>query len=44
MWHVGHVGERKGAFRVWWRNPRESKHLEDLGIYERIILQRIFKE
>jgi hypothetical protein len=28
----------------WWQNLKERDHLEDLGVDERIILQRIFKK
>jgi hypothetical protein len=28
----------------WWKNLRESKHLEDPGVERRIILRWIFKK
>jgi hypothetical protein len=31
--------ERKGAYRVWWRNLSGRSHLEYQGIDERIILK-----
>jgi hypothetical protein len=33
------MGERRGAYRVWWGNLRERDHLVDPGIDERIILR-----
>ena len=26
------VGERRSAYRVWWRNLRAREHLEDPGL------------
>jgi len=26
------MGERMGAYRVWWGNLRERSHLEDPGL------------
>jgi len=31
--------ERRGAYRVWWRNLSGRDHLEYLGIHRRIILK-----
>jgi hypothetical protein len=31
--------ERRGAYRVWWGNMRERDHVEDIGVYGRIILK-----
>ena len=31
--------ERTGAHRVWWGDPREGDHLEDLEMEGRIILK-----
>jgi hypothetical protein len=36
------MGERRGAYRVWWVNLREGDHWEDPGVDGRIILRRIF--
>ena len=36
------MGDRRGAYRVWWRDLRERNHLEDLGINEKVILKFIF--
>jgi hypothetical protein len=41
MWHVWGTGEVHRGF--WWGDLREGIHLEDLGIYIRIILKWIFK-
>jgi len=40
--HVAGMGDRRGAYRVWWRDLRERNHLEDLGINEKVILKFIF--
>jgi hypothetical protein len=38
-------GERGEMHRgVWWRDPREREHLEDLGVDEKAILKWIFKK
>ena len=39
---MGTMGERRGVFGVWWGNMGEKGHLEDSGVYGRIILRRIF--
>jgi len=35
MWHIWQTG----CTEFWWREPREGDHLEDLGVYNRIILR-----
>jgi hypothetical protein len=35
------MGERTGAYRVWWRNLREKEDLKDIGINGRIMLKCI---
>jgi len=37
--HVARMGKRRGACRIWWGNLRERNHLEDIGMYGRIILK-----
>jgi hypothetical protein len=32
------MGDRRGAYRVWWGNLREGDHVKDPGIDGRIIL------
>jgi len=29
--HVARVGEKRGAYRIWWGKLREVDHLEDPG-------------
>jgi hypothetical protein len=31
-WHVIYMGRREMCTGFWWVNPRETGHLEDLGI------------
>jgi hypothetical protein len=38
------IWKRIGAYRVWWGNLKKIVYLEDAGIDERIILNRIFKK
>jgi hypothetical protein len=35
--HVARIGENTNADRVWWGNPTEEKHQENLGTDGRII-------
>jgi len=42
--HVACIGDRRGAYRVWWRNLRETDHLEHLVLDRRVILKWIFKK
>jgi len=42
MWHVWGTGEVHAI--LWWADPREKDHLEDLGIDMRMILKLIFKK
>ena len=30
--------------RLWWGDPRERDHLEDVGVDGRVILKRVFKK
>ena len=41
--HVGRMTKGRGYAGVWWDNLRESVHLEDPGVDERIILKWTFK-
>jgi len=43
-WHVAHMGERRGIYRVWLGNVREKDHLGDPGIDGMIILRWIFRK
>jgi hypothetical protein len=38
------MGDRKGAYRVWWGDLREGDHLKDLDVDGRIILKLIFRK
>jgi hypothetical protein len=38
------MGERRGAYGVWWGNRMERKHLEHLSVDGSIILKFIFKK
>jgi hypothetical protein len=40
--HLRGTGEVHTGF--WWGNLRDGDHLEDLGVYGRIILKWIFKK
>jgi hypothetical protein len=44
MGRAEHVarGRREVHTGFWWRNLREGEHLEDLGLYGRIILKCMF--
>jgi hypothetical protein len=41
--HVALMNERRGAYTVLVGNLREGDHLEDSGVYGRIILKGIFE-
>jgi len=39
------MGEKRGAYRVWWRILRKIHNLEDPGVDRRIIISKqIFKK
>jgi hypothetical protein len=42
--HVEHLGDRKGAYGFWRRDPMEGEHLEYVHIDGRRILKWIFKK
>ena len=42
--HVAIMGERRGAYRVWWGNRMERDHLEYLSVDGSIILNFILKK
>jgi hypothetical protein len=37
-------GERRGHTGFWWGNLRKGDHLEDPGVYGRIIIRRILRK
>jgi len=41
--HVARVGERRNAYRVLVGKPDGNDHLEDICIYEKMILKSILK-
>jgi hypothetical protein len=42
--HVARMGERRGVYRIWWRNLRERDHLGDPAVDGTIILRWIFRK
>ena len=38
------MGDKRDAYRFWWRSLRKIYILEDPGVERRIILKRIFKK
>jgi hypothetical protein len=38
------MGERRGAYRVWWQNQKVTYQLEDPGVDGRIAIRWIFAE
>jgi len=38
------MGDSRGAHTLWWKNPKERDHLEDLDVDGRIILKCILKD
>jgi hypothetical protein len=42
--HVAHIGEKRGVYRILVVKPEGKKHLEDQGVFGRIILRWIFRK
>jgi hypothetical protein len=42
--HIAHMGERRGVCMVLVGKPEGRDHLEDPGVYGRIILRCIFRK
>ena len=42
--YVARMGERRNAYRVWRGNLGERDQLKEPGVYEIIILRRIFRK
>jgi hypothetical protein len=42
--YVARIGEKRGVYRVWWRNLRGRDHWGDPGVDGRIILRWIIKK
>jgi hypothetical protein len=38
------MGERKDAYRIWWRDLRERDQLEHVGVDARMILKWTFRK
>jgi len=36
--------EKRGTYRFWWGNLRGREHLEDPGVFGRLILRWIFRK
>jgi hypothetical protein len=41
--HVARMGEVSGAYRVWWGDLREERHLKNPGVDGRIILKLVME-
>jgi len=41
---VACIGDRRGAYKIWWDNLRERDHLEDLDVDGRLIFKWIFRK
>jgi hypothetical protein len=42
--HVARMGEKRGAYRIWWGDLREGDHLGDPDVDGRMVLKRIFNK
>jgi hypothetical protein len=42
--HVASMDERRGVYRFWWGNLRETDHLGDSGVDGNILLKWIFRK
>jgi len=38
------MGARRAHIGLWWENSRKREHLEEPGVYRRILLKWIFKK
>jgi hypothetical protein len=41
--HIAHMGDRRGANSIRWKNLEDRDHLEDLSLYGSITLKWIFR-
>jgi hypothetical protein len=41
---VACIGERRGVYRVWWGNLKETDHMGDQVVDGRVLLRWIFRK
>jgi hypothetical protein len=43
-WHIANMGQKRNAYRFWWKSQKERDHQEDLDVGGSVILRWILEK